>query len=201
MKKIFVFFSMIFLIFLSACNNNVISDAVPNDAIVCVNDEYILKSEITLVLEQFSGTNVTYKKIVEDSILELVVIQQAPKFDIELTESDIDDIIAEYKELHPEYYEEALNLYGEDALRKKLKDGATYDLVREYVVNNELTIDSKLIQSFREQDGFDGYLDDVSDAIIKETMPKDLENFAFKQWSLEKKDDANIIYYEDIETE
>lgn len=187
---------VVFLSFLfSSCSKTTVDGEIPNDAIVSVNGEFVLMSEIEPVLEQYEGTDVTYEKIVDDTILEILVIQQAESFDIFLSDEDIERIVADYQAEHPEYYSESIRLYGEDALKKKLRDSYIFDMVKNHVIANVLKYDSETIQEFRSQDGFNGYLDDISDETIVTTLQLELEEFAFRQWMNNLKENAEIIYY------
>lgn len=198
MKKslslIIVITNIIILLF-SACSKPNDQIDIPTDTIVSVNGELILASEIDAVYQQYEGTDVTYEKIIDDSILEILVIQQAEKYNIFLTNNDIEEIMTGYRTEHPEYYSESIKLYGEEALKKKLKDGCLFDMVKNHMIANVFVYDSEAIQKFRSQDGFKGHLDNVSDDVIIATLQNELEDFVFQQWMEELKAEADIIYY------
>ena len=48
--------------------------------LVTVNGEPILKAEIDPVYEEYIESDITYEQIIEDTIDEILVIQQAPKY-------------------------------------------------------------------------------------------------------------------------
>ena len=71
------------------------------EILVTVNNEEILESEISYVYRQYENTNITFDKIVEDSILEILAIQQAANFGITVSEEDIDDSILIFQNQYP----------------------------------------------------------------------------------------------------
>ncbi|MDR1409097.1 MAG: hypothetical protein LBJ12_02250, partial [Oscillospiraceae bacterium] len=79
MKK-YLSLSIILLValVLSSCGKQPIIEAkappIAENILVEVNGEIILKSEIDSVYEQVKGTRITYQKIVEDTISEILVI-------------------------------------------------------------------------------------------------------------------------------
>lgn len=194
MKKAFYTVAMllVFLLICSSCSHS--KSEIPKDVIASVNGELILKSEIDPVFQQYKDTDITYEKIVEDTILEILVLQQAEQFNVSISDKELDEIILKYKEEQPDLYNDSVSVYGMDSLRKKLKDRNTFELIKNNYMN-QLKIESSLIHDFRMQPEFDGYLDNVDDETIKTTLDKELRLFAFQQWMTDLKKQAEILYY------
>ena len=65
-------------------------DVNVEDAIVSVNGYYISASDINTVYEECKDSGVSYEKIVEDSILEILVAQKSAEYGIKLSEKELD---------------------------------------------------------------------------------------------------------------
>lgn len=202
MKAKIYFCTMLILIFslvFAGCSKvsteETTESATTNDIVlVTVNNEQILKSEIDPVYKEYSDTTVSYDKIIEDTIDEILIIQQAPKYNILISESEINDSIEFYKATFPEYYNELYKTYTENEIRKKIHDRLLFSSVRNYVLKNITPIDHQLIEKFKKETGLQKQLQGYSDAqIIKRLEPK-LQNYAIKQWILELRNNATIIY-------
>lgn len=57
---------LVFLLICSSCSHS--KSEIPKDVIASVNGELILKSEIDPVFQQYKDIDITYEKIVEDTI-------------------------------------------------------------------------------------------------------------------------------------
>ncbi|HON08530.1 MAG TPA: hypothetical protein PLW02_10580 [Verrucomicrobiota bacterium] len=198
MKK-YIWIGLVFIVLVSIIAfvkiNNMPSEPDTNsDILVKVNNDYILKSEIDPVYEQFKDSNVAYDKIVEDTISEILVIQQASKFRLSVTEDNIDNEIKRFKEEQEAYYEKALFLNGEDVLRKKIRDNLLYQKVKNHVFNNEIVVDDNIITKFKKQEGFNGYLDNKEASELLNSMKNEIYEFAFKEWVKSLRQKATIIY-------
>lgn len=87
-NRYFYIFILLVLLLFSSCSKNALvqKDVDVEDAIVSVNGYYILASDINTVYEECRDSGVSYEKIVEDSILEILVAQKSVKYGIKLSE-------------------------------------------------------------------------------------------------------------------
>lgn len=159
-----------------------------------VNGEPILKSEIDPVYEEYRESDVTYEQIVEDTIDEILVIQQAPKYKLSVSEDDIDESVAFYRSTYPDMYRELSETYTEEEIRKKLGDRLLFSTVRDYALEEICPIDHPLIQEFKAVNKLEEQLDGYTDEQLKQTLDSELQNFALKQWTKELRTSAEIVY-------
>lgn len=103
--------------------------------IVKVNDEYIYYDEIETVYEQMEGTSITFDKIVDDTITEVLVIQQAPFYGISVSKEEIEQTIENYKQQYPDYYNETIKKYNLDEIKRRIADKGLYIKVREHFLH------------------------------------------------------------------
>lgn len=204
-KKTFLIITFLALVLLSACSAKSIyeqSDIDINDVLVKVNSDYILKSDIDPIYEQYKGTTVTYKKIVEDSILEMLVVQSSSKYDTQISEKELDSILADFENSQPDMFKEAADENGIEKLRQKLKIRNTYSKTKEYVMDNILlkdkTISHDVIEQFKKENNLVEQLAPYSDEEIIQNLKKELEEFMFREWMLQLRDKADIEYLQDI---
>lgn len=202
-KNFSVIFTLITLILLSSCNNSIYAqtDIDMDNALVKVNGDYIMKSDIDQVYEQFNGA-VSYKKIVENSILEMLVVQASADYGIKIKKKQLDEILSEFEQNYSDTYKEAVEQNGIDNLRKKLEIRNTYSMTKEYVMDNILlkdkTIPHDVIEKFKEENGLVEQLAPYSDEQIIQNLSKELEEYMFREWMLELRDKADIEYLKEI---
>lgn len=178
-------------------NDLKVTDENINNVIVKVNDKYIYHNEINEVfLQQFGKEGVSYSDIVENSIDEIVATSYAEKLGISVSDSEVDNAICEYEAINKEVYDKALKIYGETSLKQKLKDRLLFISTKNKVLEQEVKIDSNLIESFKSQKEFHGELDKYSNSELMERMNKEIKDYAFGLWVKEKRKDAKIEYLE-----
>lgn len=104
---------------LCACGEqNPAQKAEAGDPILAtVNGEPILKSEIDPVYEEYKESDITYEQMIEDTIDEILVIQQAPKYKLSVSKADVDESVEFYKITSPKMYQELSETYTEKAER------------------------------------------------------------------------------------
>lgn len=192
-------FIIILLILCCSCNNEYTDENRPRDntVIVTVNGEPILKSEIDPVYADYASNEdntVTYEKIVEDTILEILVIQQADKYGISVTEEDVDNSIIFYKATYPDIYKELLNTYTENEIRKKLKDRLLFFRTKDYALEHIVPVTHEVIQNFIKEKNLSKELGALSDEEILKTLKPQIEEFSAKQWMLDLRETADIVY-------
>ena len=161
---------------------------------VTVNGEPILKTEIDPVYEEYIESDITYEQIIEDTIDEILVIQQAPKYKLSVSEADVDESVEFYKITYPEMYQELSETYTEKEIRKKLKDRLLFSTVRDYALEHICLVDHQLIQKFTKAYGLEEQLKGYTDEQIKYTLDSELQDFALKQWTKDLRKQAEIVY-------
>jgi len=196
----FIPFIFLLLIICCSCKNEKSGESRirDNTIIVTVNGEPVLKSEIDPVYADCAdneGNTVTYEKIVEDTIHEILVIQQADKYGIMVTEKDVDDSIAFYKATYPDIYEELFNTYTEEEIREKLSDRLLFSRTIEYALEHITPISHNIIQSFIEENGLVKELGHLSDEQIIHSLKSELQEFSAKKWMQELRKNADIVYH------
>ena len=164
------------------------------EILVTVNNEEILESEISYVYRQYENTNITFDKIVEDSILEILAIQQAANFGITVSEEDIDDSILIFQNQYPNEYREALSTHTIAKLREKLRDRKLYVRVEAYVKKNIINITHKDIEDFLKEKNLEKEFAGYSDDFIKKYLDAELSNYMMREWMNSLKETAEIHY-------
>jgi hypothetical protein len=185
---------LIFCLLICSCSTKSENDEV----LVKVNDNIIYKSQIDIVYEEFKNTSVTYDKIVDDSILELLVVQESPKYGISLSEDDLEHILHEFQELQPDIYKESVELYGLDNLKMKLKIRNLFTETKEYVLHNVIIKDNiiphEVIESFTKDNNLVEQFAPFTDEQITNKLRKELEEYMFRKWMNNLRSSANIEY-------
>lgn len=181
---------------LCACRQQPLTQeaAAVGTVLVTVNGEPILKAEIDPVYEEYIESDITYEQIIEDTIDEILVIQQAPKYKLSVSETDVDESIEFYKITYPEMYQELSETYTEKEIRKKLKDRLLFSMVRDYAIEHICLVDHQLIQTFTKAYGLEEQLKGYTDEQIKYTLDSELQDFAVKQWTKDLRKQAEIVY-------
>lgn len=175
------------------------SDVDLNDAIVQVNDYYILQQQIDPVFKEHQAEHIPYKKIVDDTVLEILVVQESKKFNISITESELDDILVEFKGMNSQIYQEALESYGEDGLREKLRIRNLFSKTKSYVIENIILKDGishSEILRFAEKYDLTTQLAPYTDEQILNDLENEIINFLFHEWMNNLKDAADITYFD-----
>lgn len=174
---------------LSVKNQNI------DNVIVKVNDKCIYHDEINDVfLQQFGQIGIPYSDIVENSIDEIVVTSYAEKLGVSVSDSEIENAICEYEAINKNIYDKALKVYGETTLKQKIKDRLLFVSTKNKVLEQEIKIDSNIIESFKSQKEFHGELDKYSDSELMKRMDKEIKDYAFGLWVKEKRKESNIEY-------
>lgn len=200
---------IVFSVFLHGCtlNENIpstnncadinlsVKDQNIDNVIVKVNDKCIYHDEINDVfLQQFGQIGISYSDIVENSIDEIVVTSYAEKLGVSVSDSEIENAICEYEAINKNIYDKALKIYGKTTLKQKIKDRLLFVSTKNKVLEQEIKIDSNIIESFKSQKEFHGELDKYSDAELMKRMDKEIKDYAFRAWVKEKRKESNIEY-------
>lgn len=200
---------IVFSVFLHGCtlNENIpstnncadinlsVKDQNIDNVIVKVNDKCIYHDEINDVfLQQFGQIGIPYSDIVENSIDEIVVTSYADKLGVSVSDSEIENAICEYEAINKNIYDKALKVYGETTLKQKIKDRLLFVSTKNKVLEQDVKIDSNIIESFKSQKEFHGELDKYSDSELMKRMDKEIKDYAFGLWVKEKRKESKIEY-------
>lgn len=184
------------LIILCSCNGQ--TKTIPEDTIVKINDYCVLKSEIDAVYNEYEATGISYKRIIEDTILEQLVVQKADTYGITLSGEELENIMLEFKEHNPDLYNESIEIYGYNSLKEKLRIRNLFSKTKDYIMSNVLFVNgvtSEMINSFKVEYGLEEQLSHFSDEQIINDLGYEIEEFIFKEWMKSLKDEADITYF------
>lgn len=172
-------------------------DVNVEDAIVSVNGYYISASDINTVYEECKDSGVSYEKIVEDSILEILVAQKSAEYGIKLSEKELDEIILDFQLEQKDIFSEAIDIYGEENLREKLRVRNLFSRTKNYILTNVILkngITHKDIERFKVKYHLEEQLGSYSDEQIIHDLQREIEGFLFNEWMVSLKDSDEIIY-------
>jgi hypothetical protein len=183
-KKL-IMLAMALLILLTACVDKTSVDVRYDEILVRVNNDFIYRERVELVYLDNEGTNVTYERIVMDSILELLVVQQAPRFGINLSDCELQDILNSFEAIEPEFFNEAVETFGIDELREKLRTRNLYMRTKEYVIEYVLfpngEVPTHVIRWFAEENGLADRLENFTYEQFLEAFGREISEFTFRQ--------------------
>jgi hypothetical protein len=180
---------------LVACADSTDFEISDNEILVRVNDDFIYRERVDLVYLDYEGT---YERIVMDTILELLVVQQAPNFGISLSEEEVQDILDLFEEVEPDYFIEAVETFGIEELREKLRIRNLFTMTKNYVIDNILFVDgyisSETITWFTEENGLTEQFANFTEAEILEGLRREIIEFTFRRWMEDLRDEADIEF-------
>lgn len=198
-NKYFYILLLLVILLFSSCSKGyfVQRDVNVEDAIVSVNGYYISASDINTVYEECKDSGVSYEKIVEDSILEILVAQKSAEYGIKLSEKELDEIILDLQLEQKDIFSEAIDIYGEENLREKLRVRNLFSRTKNYILTNVILkngITHKDIERFKVKYHLEEQLGSYSDEQIIHDLQREIEGFLFNEWMVSLKDSAEIIY-------
>ena len=103
-----------------------------------VNGENIYVYQLDLVVNQLSYGEMSHMEILTNTINELVVIQEAERFGISLSEDEVVQIMYSYQSMFPEIFEDAIEIFGYEGFAFGLKQRNLYTMTRDFIINNEI---------------------------------------------------------------
>lgn len=196
MKIRYLIFFILIIISCSSCSMKE-STKVSDDTLVSVNGDVIMKLEIDEVYNQTDG-KISYDKIVEDSIIELLVIQEAANYNINISEEELTEAFQSYKNNFPQYYEESLKIYSDEEIKNKLRNTNMFLKTKSYICENILhtpeTITTKEYKGFLIKFGLEEYMQQYSQEFVVENLWSDIEEYLFLEWANNLRTDAEITY-------
>lgn len=89
--------------------------------VVTVNGEPIYQKEVDTVVNQSPNIKISESEVITNSINQLVVVQYGKKNGCSASQEEIDQQLNEYENSYPTIYDSALDLFGEDGLRKGIE--------------------------------------------------------------------------------
>lgn len=137
MKKSFLFILFSIVYVLSSCER---TSNLPMDYIVAeVNGESIYYSEIENALKNIEDGSITFDTILRNSVNELLVVQMAPSYGINVSEEEFETYIEQYKTSYADIYAKGVELYGgEDEFMEGLLRQRLFNKTRAYLTENVL---------------------------------------------------------------
>lgn len=196
MKKLILIFPIVILLLLS------LSPQDKSSIAAIVNGEKIYVEDITTVVDYLGNDNYSYEEILNNSIDELLVIQEATKQGIIISDDEFYDYINHYKLTYPHFYNYGIKIYGENRYLEGLKNRLIYKEMQEFVINNILdkTIicDKDIYNyiSYFEDVTIDDYnnLSDYEKETVNNNIKKIKEQTDFESWAYNLRANAVIEY-------
>ena len=184
---------------LSSCKK---TSSLPTDYIVAeVNGESIYYSEIENALKNIEDGNITFDAILRNSINELLVVQMAPSYGIDVPQEEFETYIEQYKTSYADIYAKGVELYGgEDKFMEGLLRQKIFNKTRSYLTKNVLepiTVSDEEISAYCEMYSVDPELlsEDEYD-VVYDRLHLDKEDVYFFEWMLSQWEKHDIkIYY------
>lgn len=184
---------------LSSCKK---TSSLPTDYIVAeVNGESIYYSEIENALKNIEDGNITFDAILRNSINELLVVQMAPSYGIDVPQEEFETYIEQYKTSYADIYTKGVELYGgEDKFMEGLLRQKIFNKTRSYLTKNVLepiTVSDEEISAYCEMYSVDPELlsEDEYD-VVYDRLHLDKEDVYFFEWMLSQWEKHDIkIYY------
>ena len=144
-----------------------------------------------MIVKRSRNNFIKVDEILNNSIDEVLVIQHAKEFDIpEITESEVQEQLQDYKNQYPD-------LYGVDELYQGQENRMMYDRVKKYVMSNVLQekFTEQNIKNFIAKYKLSEQLKEYSMEQIKKSLKKEIEDYLFDEWVDDIKKEVNIVYY------
>lgn len=162
--------------------------------IATVDDYNIYQSDVDDIYNQLEG-DVQREKILQDIIDEYVVIVQAEKYGIEVTEEEVQDLISQFQKEQNQVYQRGVEIYGKESFEDSLKEQMIYEKVKLTVLEKELNLNEREnIEAFKEfvlQSG-DETIKDMSPEEIISNCKEEMENYIFDQWVIQRRSEVEI---------
>ena len=190
---------IITLSLLASCNK---SDNVPSDYVVAsVNGENILYSEIEYALNSLGEQSITFDTILRNSINELIVVQMATKYKIEISDEDFTTYLKTYRDSYPQFFEKGIELYGsEEQFIEGLYRQRLFTVVRKHLqdyVLEPVEITENEINDFYLKNSLDvTLLSEEEQHEVVNRIKQEKEDIVFFNWMLEqwKHNDVKVYY-------
>lgn len=114
-------------------------------------------TEVDTVVNQSPNIKISESEVITNSINQLVVVQYGKKNGCSASQEEIDQQLNEYENSYPTIYDSALDLFGEDGLRKGIEYRIIYEKTKEYVFDlfwsEHTSVDEQSVIDFCSQKG------------------------------------------------
>lgn len=185
---------IISVIFISRSNYKEYTQDNSKEIIATVNDYNIYQSDVDNIYNQLEG-DVQKEKILQDIIDEYVVIEQAEKYGIEITDDEVQDLISQFQKEQNQVYQRGVEIYGKESFEDSLKEQMIYEKVKSIVLEKELNLnENEKIEAFKQfmlQSG-DETIKDMSPDEIINNRREEMENYIFDKWVIQKRSEVKI---------
>lgn len=178
-----------------------------NEIAAIVNSEKIYVDDIEKIYKDFKEHGISpipdKKKILNDIINELLVVQEAKSQNIIVNDKEVENRVKMLKEHMPELYDTVLEKVSLEEYKERIKEGMLYQKMKENVLKDNLIYISeeavlayieKNKKDFSESTVDEDKFDEVKN-IIKEMLKEREEIKIFNQWIEKLKDKAEIKIY------
>jgi hypothetical protein len=190
---------LISIILTTGCSKNNIGDIAAT-----VNGESIYVNDINIVVKHFNEDKYDFDTILNNTINELLVVQEAKKNNISISDGDFQAYIDMYKEELPLLFEKGVEIYGEEKFISGLKVRQIYKKMKAHVLDNiigEITIQdtdvSEYIVYFPNVT-YEDYLglSKAEQVEVKEKIRTLKQQDLFNSWVKQLRDAAEIEYFQ-----
>lgn len=167
-----------------------------NQIVATVNGQQITNNDVTNICKQLDEyEDDYYSKVLNDIIDEYVVVLNADKVNVKVTENEINSCIQEYKDSFPDIYEKGKKIYGEKEFYKGIELQIIYNKVYEIVVSEQIENNrERLVEQFYLTYNNDHDMEISREEFISE-YETEFDEYIFNLWVDEVKKDMNIIIY------
>lgn len=167
--------------------------------VVTVNGEPIYQKEVDTVVNQSPNIKISESEVITNSINQLVVVQYGKKNGCSASQEEIDQQLNEYENSYPTIYDSALDLFGEDGLRKGIEYRIIYEKTKEYVFDlfwsEHTSVDEQSVIDFCSQKGVNySDLSNNDRELATDAYTNFLQQDYFLEFQESLVDSAEIIY-------
>ena len=139
MRKILCYITIcVIVILFSSCNRVDRHEYIETQIAATVNGENIYVHQLDLVVNQLPYGEVSRMEILENTINELVIIQEAERFGISISEDEVAQIMYSYQSMFPEIFEDAIEIFGHEEFSFGLRQRNLHTITRDFIVENEI---------------------------------------------------------------
>lgn len=163
-----------------------------------INGEIIYEYQIDNVIKQSSDNSIDRKKVLENSIDELIVVQYGKKQGLDVDNTTFDEYIEEYKKEYPKQYAKGIEVYGEKDFHSGLKYHIIYQNTRDYIIEEKIRnieITDEKLNDFLFDKGVGISVSDDNRSFIKEKYLDFESNRLFDEWIKEQRKKSKIEYF------
>lgn len=171
-----------------------------NEVIATVNEQDILYKDVQNIYSQLDDEEKP-QMVLDGLIDEVVVITNADKIGVSVTEEEVDTLIESYKNTLPDIYNEGLKIYGKKDFHEGLEWQLIYDRVSNVVVGEALQKNEKELKEafYSEMKDQEDFSNSLSEEEFIEEYYLEFEEYIFYNWVVKKRKEADIKIYNTME--